>query len=200
MWGRGLKGNNPTCSALSRLLVTSPATHKQIGPFWCWFPGGCVCIHSRTLWVSPANSPMKLGVSPATAIPKGFLSQRFWDFLFLHLNPRLCGLSWYPDVPPGLSACKGGTAWSASHCLTACPCPLSCPSPSLPVWINVSSLTPWLSEFHTVQFSVSSGYYYYFLICCPFFVCVKRQSISIYASILAGSLICLFSKGRERIA
>ena len=36
--------------------------------------------------------------------------------------------------------------------------PSGCPSPPLlPVWINVSSLTPWLSDFHTVQFSVSSG-------------------------------------------
>ena len=27
----------------------------------------------------------------------------------------------------------------------------------LPVWMNVSSLTPWLLDFHTVRFSVSSG-------------------------------------------
>ena len=34
----------------------------------------------------------------------------------------------------------------------------SCPSPPLlPVWMNVSSLTPWLSDFHTVRFSVHSG-------------------------------------------
>ena len=24
--------------------VTSPATHKQIGPFWCWFLGGWACV------------------------------------------------------------------------------------------------------------------------------------------------------------
>ena len=29
--------------------------------------------------------------------------------------------------------------------------------PLLPVWMNVSSLTPWLSDFHTVWFSGSSG-------------------------------------------
>ena len=33
-----------------------PATHKQIGPFWCWFLGGWACVHSRTLCVCPANS------------------------------------------------------------------------------------------------------------------------------------------------
>ena len=40
MWGRGRRENNPTCSTLCWLSVTSAVTHKQIGPFWCWFPGG----------------------------------------------------------------------------------------------------------------------------------------------------------------
>ena len=36
--------------------------------------------------------------------------------------------------------------------------PPGCPSPPLlPLWMNVSSLTPWLSDFHTVRFSGSSG-------------------------------------------
>ena len=36
----------------------------------------------------------------------------------------------------------------------------SCPSPPLlPVWLNVFSLTPWLSDFHTVRFSASFGYF-----------------------------------------
>ena len=53
-----------------------------------------------------------------------------------------------PPHPPGLSA-------------SALPCPLhaGCPSlPLLPVWMNISSLAPWLSNFHTVQFSVSSSF------------------------------------------
>ena len=44
MWRKGPRGNSATCSALSWLLVTSLATHKQIGPFWCRFPGGWVCV------------------------------------------------------------------------------------------------------------------------------------------------------------
>ena len=36
VWGRGQRGNNDTCLLSShRLSVTFPATHKQIGPFWC---------------------------------------------------------------------------------------------------------------------------------------------------------------------
>ena len=39
-------------------------------------------------------------------------------------------------------------------CLPSCLSP-----PLLPVWMNVSSLTPWLLDFHTVRFSDSSGYF-----------------------------------------
>ena len=66
--------------------------------------------------------------------------------------------------------------------------PPSCVSPPLlPVWMNASSLTPWLSDFHTVQFSVSSGCCLFLNCCCPSFVCARRHSVSTYASILAGS-------------
>ena len=81
MWGRGLRGNNAACSVLGQLSVTSPATHKQIGPFWRSFPGGWACVHSRTLWVSPKNSPVRLGVFPTAITPTGFYSQRFWGFI-----------------------------------------------------------------------------------------------------------------------
>ena len=63
----------------------------------------------------------------------------------------------------------------------------TCPSPTLlPVWVNVSSLTPWLLDFHTVRFSVSSGCFL-FLNCCLSFGWARRHSVSTYASILAGS-------------
>ena len=159
MWGRGQRKYNATCSALHGFSVTSPATHKQIGPFWCWFLGGWACVHSRNLWVSPVNSPVRLGVSPTVATSSDFYSQRFWDFISICWNPGLCGLSCSPVVPPGLSSHKCGTAWSASHCLATCPLWRgSPPPPLLPVWMNISSLTPWLSELHTVQFSGSSSY------------------------------------------
>ena len=63
--------------------------------------------------------------------------------------------------------------------------PPGCPFlPLLLVWMSVSSLSPWLLDFHTVQFSGSSGCFL-FLNCCPSFGCVRRHSVSIYASILA---------------
>ena len=127
--GRGLRGNSATCSALGWLSVTSPATHKQIGPFWCWFLGGWVCACSRTLWVSPINSPVRLGVSPvATSTPTSVFSQRLWHCISPHWNPWLLGQSCSPVVPPGLSAHKCETAQSTSHHL-ACPSP---PAAALP--------------------------------------------------------------------
>ena len=73
---------------------------------------------------------------------------------FSDWNPGLRGLSCSPVVPPGLSACECGTTQSANRCLSQ---PASChlavsPPRLLPVWMNVFSLTPWLSDFHTVGF------------------------------------------------
>ena len=164
MWGWGPRENNGTCSALSWLSDTSPTTHKQTRPFWCWFPGGWVCVHSRTLWVSPMNSLVRLGVSPATTTPRGFDNLRFWSFISPCWNPQLHSLSHSPVVPPGLSTHKCGTAWSIIRCLTysgppAAALPRILSALAVHVWMNVSSLTPWLSDFHTVQFSGSSVFF-----------------------------------------
>ena len=64
--------------------------------------------------------------------------------------------------------------------------------PPPPSWfsgfiLNFSSLTPWLSDFHTVQFSVSSGCFLFLNCCCSSFGCARRHTVSTYASILAGS-------------
>ena len=104
--GRGQRGNIATCAALSQLSDTSPTTHKQIGAFLCWFPSGWFCVHSKTLWVSPMDSPVRLRVSPTAATPTGFKSQRFWGFISPCWNSGLHGLTHYPVVPPGLSAWK----------------------------------------------------------------------------------------------
>ena len=138
--GRGPRGNSAACSALCRFWVTSPATDKQIGAYWCWFPGGWACVYSRTLWVSPMNSPVRLGVSSAAAwTPTSVFSQRLWGFILLCWDPGLSCVSRSPDGSPSLSACERGTAQSASHRLTqstshclatiqVCPAAQLCPS------------------------------------------------------------------------
>ena len=187
MWGRGLRGNNGACYALCQISVTSLATHNHIRPFWCWFPvcgfvyilGPCGSLQWPLLWGWEFLPPQP---------PTDFYSQRFWGFSFLHWIPGLCGLS------PGLPAVALSTGL---HNLPPCwvfqppichesslPCCLS--PPILLVWMIVCSLTPWLLDFHTVRFSVSSGCFLFLNCCCPF-GCGRKHSVSTYASILAGS-------------
>ena len=99
----------------------------------------------------------------------------------------MCSLFHSPTFPPGLSVheCVPAGSSNCRHAMSPL-CP-GCPSPPLlPVWMNVSSLSPWLSDFHTVRFSVSSGCFL-FLNCCPSFGCARRHSVSTYTSILARS-------------
>ena len=116
--------------------------------------------------------------------PTEFYSQRFWGFSSPHWNPGLRGLSYSQVVPPSLSACKCGTIrWASCH-LAVGPLHPSCLSPPLlPVWMKVSSLTPWLLDFHTVQFSGSSGSFCFKISCCPSFDCARKQSMSTYTSL-----------------
>ena len=88
-WGWGI-GSNGACSTLHQISVTPSATHNQIGPLWCRFPSGWDCACSRPLWVSPMNSPVRLGVSPAAAsIPTGVVNQKF-EALFPHSGALGC--------------------------------------------------------------------------------------------------------------
>ena len=96
--GQGPRGSNGTCTTVCRISVTPSATHNQIGPLWCLFLSGWACALSRPLWVSPANSPVRLGVSlAATTTP------RVYSIRGLRLH--------FPTLEPSV-------AWSASlpHC------------------------------------------------------------------------------------
>ena len=114
--GGGVQEGTMPLPPLSWLSVTSPASHKQIGPFWCCFLNGWVCVCSRPLWVSPVNSPGRLGVSPAAAsTPTGVFNQRF-EALFPDTGTLGCVVCFAPPaVPPGLSTHDCGTAGSGSH-------------------------------------------------------------------------------------
>ena len=71
---------------------------------------------------------------------------------------------------------------STRCCLAVSPLLPVCPSPPLlPVWMNVSSLSPWLSDFHTVQFSVSSGCFFAFkLLLSLFCLCKEAQCVYLH--------------------
>ena len=98
---------------------------------------------------------MRLGVSPVTSILTMFQSE-VSSLYFPALEPWVVQSMWL------LTSSSWFICTQMWDCPLHQPClkssPPSCPSlPLLPVWMNVSSLTPWLSVFHTVWFSVSSG-------------------------------------------
>ena len=75
-------------------------------------------------------------------------------------------------------------------CLSSPPCCLS--PPLLPVWLNVSSLCPWLSDFHTVRFSGSSGCFLFLkLLLSLFWLFEEAQCIYLYLRLCQKSLLVL---------
>ena len=143
---------------------------------------------------------MRLGVSPTdTSTCTGVFNQRF-EALFPGAGALGCSLFCSPAIPPESSMQECGAAGSASPVhstichvsrsghVASSPVRPGCPSPPLlPVWMNVSSSSPWLLDFCAVRFSVSSGWFLFLNCCCPSFGCVRSHSVSTYASSLAGS-------------
>ena len=133
-----MRGNSATCSALCWLSVTPSTTHNQIEPFWCCFLSGWACVCSRSLWISPTNSPVRLGVSHAVSTPTGFFSQRFRGFISpsgtldyaVCLAPQLF-LPVYPHTNVDCIVCQ-----LPPHPVHQ---PLPCHESSLP-WLPISAL------------------------------------------------------------
>ena len=197
--GEGPRGSNGTRSTLHWISVFHSASHNQIGPLWCWFLSGWACAQSGPLWVSPMNSPVRLGVSPAAAPPPtGSFRPRF-EALFPRSGALGCTVCFAlpPFLPVYLQANVGPQGLPAAACSALfhnppphwvhqpTPChessPPGCSSlPLLPIWVSVSPLSPWLSHFHTVQFSVSSGCFFVFKLLLSFFwLCEEAQCVSL---------------------
>ena len=84
---------------------------------------------------------------------------------FIHTQMWDCWLHQLPPCPVHQSPCQE-------------PSLPSCPSlPFLAVWMNVSSLTPWLSDFHTVQFSVTSGCFSFLNLLFVLLLIVRRGKV-----------------------
>ena len=101
------------------------------------FPDGWVCIRSRPLWVSPTNSPVRLGVFPASAsTPTGVFNQWF-EALFPHAAARGCTVChWVRQLLP---------CWPAAALLTL----LHNPPPR---WVRqLWSCLPWSSSHHLAR-------------------------------------------------
>ena len=112
-----------------------------------------------------------------------FFHSEVWRLYFPALETWVawCGLSQSPVVPLSLSALKCWTTCSApSPWPTQVLQPQPCCESSLPLllaWLNVSSLTSWLSDFHTVLFSGRSGCFLFLNLLSFFWLCKEAQCI-----------------------
>ena len=170
--GRTWRGDSATAWLLEVCLAL---TLCDWHPSSC-FPGaesqrGWVCIHSKSVgpfkWTLLTNwqflpSPQPLLVF--TARSYGALSSWRWDpgqcglaFVWDRSLPKhpsrflstMCDMMGPPVLPPPLRA---------TPCLRAF-APVSLTPPLLPTWMNVASLNPLSSDFHTARFSEGSGGY-----------------------------------------
>ena len=92
----------------------------------------CGCVCSRTLWVSPVNSPVRLGVSPAaTSTPMGVFNQRF-EALFPQAGALGCRVCFTPPLflPVYLCANVGPQCLPAATLPWVLSAPAACLHPS----------------------------------------------------------------------
>ena len=158
-----------------------------------------MCAHSRPLWVSPTNSPVRLGVSPAVASTlTGVFNERS-DDLFHSAGALGCAVSFAPLLFLPVYVCVNvGLRGLLAVALPALFVPQSC---CLWVWsrcqesclpgLCISAPPSGLDEcFFFISLVVIwfSGCFLFLNCCCPSFGCVRRHSVSTYASILAGTL------------
>ena len=104
-------------------------------------------------------------------LPPGFFQTEVLGLYFPVLEPWAVQSVLLPSCSFRLWIRTCGTACSASrhltqsmnhHLATSPLCPSCLSPPLLLVWMNVSSLTPWLLDFHTVWLSGSSVYFFVF--------------------------------------
>ena len=117
--GEGPRGSNGARFTLLWISILHSATHSQTGPFWCWFPSGWACAHSRPLWVSPMTSPVSLGVSSAAPPPPWVFSISCLRLYFPELEPWVAPSVSLTAVRP-VYLCANVGPRGATHC-SACP-------------------------------------------------------------------------------
>ena len=152
------------------LLPTSklgPSGADSLGGWFVYVLGPCGSLQWTLLW---GWEFLLLLQPPQTFSVRGF------EALFPHTGNLGCTVCLVPQLffsvyphanvePPALpvSTLPGPPAAAllvpfSSHRLAVSLLHPGCPSPPLILaWMNVSSLTPWLLDFHTVWFSGSSG-------------------------------------------
>ena len=136
---------------LSVLVVQGGAVCLPTPPSWFSGPTGVFNQRFETLFPCAGTLDCTVCFTPPLFLPV---------YLCLNMGPQgLLAATWPAPFhnPPPCWVCQLPPAASPLHpgCLSP---------PLLPVWMNISSLSPWLSDFHTVRFSVSSGCFLFLIV------------------------------------
>ena len=147
--------------------------------------------------------------SPCHLNPHRCFQSEVLKFCFPALEPWVARSILLQLFLPVYHKCR--TAECTSHRFTrsaihhlACPSPLAAAlplvlssflsPPLLLVWMNISCLTFWLSDFHTIQFYVSSGCFLLLNLMLPFFwLCEEAQFVYLCLHVLIHCLIACYS-------
>ena len=135
MWGRGQEGAMALAPLSARFQSLPPLPTIKLGLSGTDSQvGGWACAHSRSLWVSPTTSPVRLGVSPAVApTPTGVFNQRF-EALFPCSGALGCVVCFAPPPFVWVYLCANVGPWGATH---PSPCPILRHSESGPLGLSV---------------------------------------------------------------
>ena len=194
-WGRGREGVMAPAPLSTRFQSFTPLPTMKLGPSGAGSRVGGL-VHA----LGPRGSlqrPLLWGWEflPPPQPPQVFTMRDYETFFpgagtlgcAVCLAPQLLLLV-YPQTNVGslgLPAAATPARFSSLGLATTPLLPSCLLPPLIPVWMNVSTLTPWLLDFHTVQFSGSSGYFL-FLNLLSFWSC--KEAKRIYLCLLVGSI------------
>ena len=148
-------------------MVLSNEVSCEAGSFSC-------CLNPHRIFQSevlrlyfPALEPCVVRSVSLPSCSSQFFHTQMWNCLLHQLPPHLVPQPL--PCPPWSSSCR----LARSPLCPSCLCP-----PLLQVRMNVSSLTSWLLDFHTVQFSGRYGYFFILNLLLSFFwLCEEAKRI-----------------------
>ena len=143
--------------------------------------GPCGSLQLTLLWgweflPLPPQPPQEFSISGEAFFPQAGTLGCAVCLPVHQLLPRRPAAAW-PAPLYNLPPC-----WSTSHCLAARPlCPGCLSPPLLLVWVSVSSLSPWLSDFYTVRFFCKFRLFIVFKLLLSFFwLCEEAQCVHLH--------------------
>ena len=186
MWGRGLIWSNGACSTLCPVFSHSLCYPQSNCALLVLLPKWVgLCIFEDTVGLSNKLSCEAGSFSPCHLNPHRCFQLVVWGFIFPSWNSGLWGLSPVDQLLPCWPAAGLCTVFHNPppcwvHQLPPCceTSPSGCPSPPLLlVWINVSSLSPWLSDFHNSSILYQFWLFFVFKLLSFFWLCEEVQCV-----------------------